>query len=64
MRVLIFGDSHGNLNNIDKSKLTAIDNKLYIGCKNGALEILKLQIEGKNAIDAQAFINGYKNKLA
>ncbi len=64
LKLIILEAKASNLNNIDKSKLTAIDNKLYIGCKNGALEILKLQIEGKNAIDAQAFINGYKNKLA
>jgi len=39
------------------------DKKLYVACgDNTALEILKLQPEGKKAMDAQAFINGYLKK--
>ena len=32
---------------------------LYINCSQDALKILKLQIEGKNPISSQDFINGY-----
>ncbi|MFC1656468.1 methionyl-tRNA formyltransferase [Patescibacteria group bacterium] len=32
---------------------------LFINCKKGALQILKLQIEGKSPISASDFINGY-----
>ncbi|PIZ96277.1 MAG: methionyl-tRNA formyltransferase [Candidatus Magasanikbacteria bacterium CG_4_10_14_0_2_um_filter_33_14] len=34
---------------------------MYIGTKNTSIEIKKLQLEGKPAMNAQVFINGYKN---
>ena len=36
-------------------------NKLFVGSKNGSIEILELQLEGKQQMDAQQFLNGYKN---
>lgn len=45
-------------------KLTIVDNKLILGCKNSSLEIVKLQIPGKKPIDANSFINGYSNLLS
>ncbi|MFH1749490.1 MAG: methionyl-tRNA formyltransferase [bacterium] len=35
---------------------------LFINCEKDTLEISKLQIEGKNSISAQDFINGYLKK--
>ena len=35
--------------------------KIFIGCGHGSVEILKLQLEGKLAMNAQTFLNGYKN---
>lgn len=35
--------------------------KLFVGCGEGAIEILELQNEGKNALSATAWINGNKN---
>ena len=45
------------------SKLGAItieNDKLYIGCKNGSIEILELQPEGKKVMTAREFFNGHK----
>jgi len=36
------------------------NDKIYIGCNNKAIEITKLQLEGKQATDAKTFINGHK----
>lgn len=35
--------------------------KLYIGCTTGSVEIRTLQLEGKTAVDAKAFLSGYQN---
>lgn len=35
--------------------------KLYIGCKDGAIEVLELQMEGSKVMDAKSFVNGYMN---
>jgi methionyl-tRNA formyltransferase len=34
---------------------------VHIGTKDGSIEVLELQIEGKNAMDAKTFIRGYKD---
>jgi len=36
------------------------DGSMYIGCGAKAIEILKLQLEGKQTTDTKTFINGYK----
>ena len=33
---------------------------IFIGCGSGSIEILELQLEGKSAMDAPTFLNGYK----
>ena len=39
-----------------------IENKhIYIGCGENSIEILELQLEGKNPMSAEVFANGYKN---
>lgn len=49
---------------IEAGKLTAQDGRLYIGtAQNTAIEIFELQLEGKTAIDAKGFINGFKTLL-
>ena len=35
--------------------------KIFIGCGKGSIEVLELQLEGKNAMDAKTFLNGYKD---
>lgn len=47
-----------------EGKLIANDGRLFIGCgQNTALEILNLQLEGKNSMDAKGFINGFGKLL-
>ncbi|MBA3678850.1 hypothetical protein H0W80_01475 [Candidatus Saccharibacteria bacterium] len=46
-----------------QGKLSVSNKKLYFGCKNGSLEIFELQPASKKSMDAQGFINGYKNLL-
>ncbi len=39
-----------------------IENKrIYIGCGQNSIEVLELQLEGKNAMTAEVFANGYKH---
>lgn len=50
---------------IEAGKLTAKDGHLYMGAKdNTAIEIFELQLEGKTAVDAKVFINGFKTLLS
>lgn len=35
------------------------DASIYIGCVDGSIQVLELQMEGKKAMDAQAFLQGY-----
>jgi methionyl-tRNA formyltransferase len=37
------------------------DKHIYIGCGENSIEILELQLEGKNPMSAEVFANGYKN---
>ncbi|MFA7314514.1 MAG: methionyl-tRNA formyltransferase [Candidatus Magasanikbacteria bacterium] len=48
---------------IQSSQVEIENDKIYIGTNDSALEILELQIEGKPAMEAKIFINGYKNKI-
>jgi methionyl-tRNA formyltransferase len=40
-------------------KMHLVENKMYVDCSNGCLEVLSLQIEGKKRISAVEFLNGY-----
>src|SRR3989339_1045174 len=52
-----------NDKNIDHGSVISDQNRLLFGCKTGAIEILELQVEGKNKQTAKEFVNGYKGKL-
>lgn len=39
------------------------DNVLHVGCLNGCVEILELQLEGKKRMTASAFVQGQTDKL-
>jgi methionyl-tRNA formyltransferase len=39
--------------------LHAVGKKLYAGCKEGAIELLEIQLEGKKRMTAAAFLNGF-----
>lgn len=49
---------------IDKGELKILDKKLYYGCSDGSIEITKIQPLGKNILQVDQFINGYKNKIS
>lgn len=44
---------------INSGKIIFIKDKIYIGARDGSIEALELQLEGKKAMDAKSFINGY-----
>lgn len=48
---------------IPAGKFIPKDNLLEIGCKKGSLSVNKLQPEGKKALTASEFINGYRQFL-
>jgi methionyl-tRNA formyltransferase len=35
--------------------------RIFIGCGQGSIEVLELQLEGKTAMNAEVFVNGYQN---
>lgn len=37
------------------------DKHIFIGCAQGSVEVLELQLEGKTAMTAEVFANGYQN---
>ena len=45
---------------IDVGKMAFDKDKIFIGCNDGAIEVLELQLEGKKAMSAKDFINGNK----
>ncbi|KKQ28129.1 MAG: Methionyl-tRNA formyltransferase [Candidatus Magasanikbacteria bacterium GW2011_GWC2_37_14] len=44
---------------ISNSEFKVNDGKLLVGCNNGSIEVLELQVEGSKPTDAKSFINGY-----
>tara|TARA_Y100000996_G_scaffold82997_1_gene57064 strand:- start:362 stop:1276 length:915 start_codon:yes stop_codon:yes gene_type:complete len=64
-RVKLFDTYYNINNNLKVGEFTINDNKLYIGCKEGQLEVKAIQIEGKAKITAQDFSNNqkYKNSI-
>jgi methionyl-tRNA formyltransferase len=49
---------------VEQGKITPQQDKLLAGCgQNTAIEIIKIQLEGKNSMNAKEFINGFKNIL-
>jgi len=44
---------------LEPGKFVAENGKLFIGCAEGAIEVFKLQPEGKNPMTAEEFVNGY-----
>lgn len=43
--------------------VTVDGRKLYIHCRGGALEVIRLKPAGKNEMTAEAFLAGYRDKL-
>ena len=43
----------------EAGKITIDGEKIFIGCKTGSIQILKLQPEGKKEMKDKNFANGY-----
>lgn len=39
------------------------NNQLFLACIDGLIELIKVQVEGKNVMEAKAFMNGFKDRL-
>lgn len=59
-KVKIFRSKLGPYANIDAGELIEKEGKLIVGCKDGTLEVLELQIPGKKRMNAKDFINGFE----
>ncbi|MFA6105091.1 MAG: methionyl-tRNA formyltransferase [Patescibacteria group bacterium] len=46
---------------IEPGKVQINDSTIIVGCGNKSIQILELQLEGKNKLQAKDFIAGYKN---
>jgi len=49
-----------NQKSIEPGKVCVENDTMYIGCAENAIEIIELQLEGKNSTDTKTFINGHK----
>ena len=61
-KVKIFKSKLGPNANINAGELLEKEGKLLVGCKEGTIEILELQLPGKKRMNAIDFINGYEVK--
>ncbi|HAM88602.1 MAG: Methionyl-tRNA formyltransferase [Candidatus Falkowbacteria bacterium GW2011_GWC2_38_22] len=52
-----------NTNNHKPGEIFTYNKKLFIMCRDKAIEILELQLSGKGQISAQSFLNGYSKYL-
>ncbi len=48
-----------SLVSLNPGQVSFVNNQLLIGTKDGSLEVLELQLEGKKPMDAKSFVNGY-----
>lgn len=46
---------------LDTGLVSTEKEKIYIGCDEGSIEVLELQLEGKKSMDAKTFLNGHKD---
>lgn len=58
-KVKIYQSTPGIMANIDPGELLVKEDKLLVGCADGTIEILELQLPGKKRITATDFINGF-----
>lgn len=46
---------------LEPGYIVVLPNSFLVGCGTDSLEVTKLQLEGKNPVDARDFIHGYRN---
>jgi methionyl-tRNA formyltransferase len=59
-KVKVFKSKLGSYANIDAGELIEKEGKLLVGCKEGTIEVLELQLPGKKRMNAIDFINSYE----
>lgn len=59
-KVKVFRSKLGSYANINVGELIEKEGKLLVGCKDGTIEVLELQLPGKKRMNAIDFINGYE----
>ncbi len=47
--------------NLPTGEVRVENKKIFVGCGEKSIEVLELQLEGKNPMSAEMFSNGYKN---
>ena len=48
---------------INPGEIKTTGSQIFVGCQNGSIEILKLQLEGGKPLDSKSFLNGFSNLL-
>lgn len=49
---------------IPAGKVEVHDQRLWIGCGTGSIEVLEIHMQGKRPMDARAFVNGLRHRTA
>ena len=57
-RLKILRTRIANSINLSPKKILLDQSRFFVGTKNGALEILELQLEGKKSMETKAFLRG------
>lgn len=62
VRVLMAADARPDAPRVEAGSFTVASKRVFIGCSDGALEILSVKPDGKRAMDAQAWAAGLQGK--
>lgn len=55
----MYASKPGPIANVDPGELFEREGKLLVGCKDGTVELLEVQVPGKKRMNAEEFLNGY-----
>ncbi len=55
----MYSSKLGPIANVDPGELFEREGKLLVGCKDGTVELLEVQVPGKKRMNAEEFLNGY-----
>lgn len=62
VRVLMAADARPDAPRVEAGSFAVASKRVFIGCSDGALEILQVKPDGKRAMDAQAWAAGLQGK--
>lgn len=55
----MYASKLGPIANVDPGELFERDGRLLVGCEDGTVELLEVQVPGKKRMNAEEFLNGY-----